>query len=123
MKKGREADARKAITKLFGPSADVEARIDIIRTELKQAEAEEGGTSQTSWLAIFSKEHRSRTFTSVLSLQSQNFSGGYFANTYQVRVFGSMVVHCAGSVDLCGLTDKICRPITLNSSGLQTLLV
>jgi uncharacterized small protein (DUF1192 family) len=85
MKKGREADARKAIIKLFGADTDVDERIEILRTELKQAEAEENGKSQTSWKAIFTKENRTRTFVSVLGLQSQNFSGGYFANTYQVR--------------------------------------
>jgi SP family general alpha glucoside:H+ symporter-like MFS transporter len=79
MKKGREADARKAIIRLFGADADVEERVAIIRNELQQAEAEGDGKSQTSWKAIFSKENRTRTFVSVLGLQSQNFSGGYFA--------------------------------------------
>jgi SP family general alpha glucoside:H+ symporter-like MFS transporter len=79
MKKGREADARKAIIKLFGADIDVEDRMQIIRVELQQAEAENGGKSQTSWKAIFSKDNRTRTFVSVLGLQVQNFSGGYFA--------------------------------------------
>jgi SP family general alpha glucoside:H+ symporter-like MFS transporter len=79
MKKGREADARKAIIKLFGADTDVEDRMQIIRVELQQAEAENGGKSQTSWKAIFSKDNRTRTFVSVLGLQVQNFSGGYFA--------------------------------------------
>ncbi|CAD0114538.1 unnamed protein product [Aureobasidium uvarum] len=78
MKKGREADARKAIIRLFGPDTNVDERIDIIRTELQQAEAEGNGKDQTSWKAIFSKENRTRTFVSVLGLQVQNFSGGYF---------------------------------------------
>lgn len=86
MKKGREEDARKAILRLYGANTDVEARIDIIRQELKQAEGESEAASQTTWKAIFSKEHRSRTFTAVLGLQSQNFSGGYYANTYLTYV-------------------------------------
>lgn len=84
MKKGREEDARKAILKLYGKNTDVEARIAIIRKELHEEEQQANGVSQTSWRAIFSKEHRARTLVAVLGLQSQNFSGGYFANTYQV---------------------------------------
>lgn len=99
MKKGREADARKAIVKLFGADADVDERIEIIKTELNQAEAEDGGKSQTSWLAIFSKDNRTRTLVSVLGLQSQNFSGGYFANTYQTYYF-----ELIGQKDPFGLT-------------------
>jgi SP family general alpha glucoside:H+ symporter-like MFS transporter len=108
MKKGREADARKAIIKLFGADTDVEERIEILRTELKQAEAEENGKSQTSWKAIFTKENRTRTFVSVLGLQSQNFSGGYFANTYQTYYF-----------ELIGQKDPFA--LTAVSSTLQLL--
>lgn len=78
MKKGREADARKAVLKLFGKNADIDSKIEKIKAELKQNEGEEAGKSQTSWRAIFSKEHRSRTFVAVLGLQSQNFSGGEY---------------------------------------------
>lgn len=101
MKKGREADARKAALKLFGPSADIDGRIDIIKQELKQTECEQTNSklSQTSWRAIFRKEHRSRTFVAVLGLQSQNFSGGYFANTYQTYYF-----ELIGQHDPFGLT-------------------
>ncbi|THZ21846.1 hypothetical protein D6C90_09472 [Aureobasidium pullulans] len=99
MKKGREADARKAILKLFGADTDVDERIEIIRVELQQAEAEANGKSQTSWKAIFSKENRTRTFVSVLGLQAQNFSGGYFANTYQTYYF-----ELIGQSDPFGLT-------------------
>ena len=86
MKKGREADARKAIICLFGPNTDVDGRIETIKHELKQSEDEEqrSAISQTSWRAIFSKEHRTRTLVAVLGLQSQNFSGGYFANTVSI---------------------------------------
>ncbi|KAH0270388.1 hypothetical protein KCU91_g8098, partial [Aureobasidium melanogenum] len=99
MKKGREADARKAILRLFGPKTDVDARIEIIRNELQQAVAEADGKDQTSWMAIFSKENRTRTFVSVLGLQVQNFSGGYFANTYQTYYF-----ELIGQSDPFGLT-------------------
>jgi SP family general alpha glucoside:H+ symporter-like MFS transporter len=99
MKKGREADARKAVLKLFGADTDVEERINIIKTELKQSDEESDGKSQTSWMAIFSKENRTRTFVSVLGLQSQNFSGGYFANTYQTYYF-----ELIGQKDPFGLT-------------------
>ncbi|KAJ5655490.1 hypothetical protein N7507_007440 [Penicillium longicatenatum] len=87
MKKGREADARKAILRLYGPKSDVEGYIQTIKLELRQLESEESAGGQTSWKSIFSKEHRSRTFVAVLGLQSQNFSGGYFANTYQTYYF------------------------------------
>ncbi|KAJ6002762.1 hypothetical protein N7451_005309 [Penicillium sp. IBT 35674x] len=87
MKKGRDADARKAILRLYGPDADVESYIQNIKLELRQLENEESAGGQTSWKSIFSKEHRSRTFVAVLGLQSQNFSGGYFANTYQTYYF------------------------------------
>ncbi|KAJ5635298.1 uncharacterized protein N7484_008611 [Penicillium longicatenatum] len=87
MKKGREADARKAILRLYGPKSDVEGYIQAIKLELRQLESEESAGGQTSWKSIFSKEHRSRTFVAVLGLQSQNFSGGYFANTYQTYYF------------------------------------
>ena len=101
MKKGREDDARKAALKLFGPNADIDARLDKIRAELKQGEDDEAHSkiSQTSWRAIFSKEHRTRTLVAVLGLQSQNFSGGYFANTYQTYYF-----ELIGQSDPFGLT-------------------
>lgn len=86
MKKGREDAARKSALKLYGADKDIDAVIEKIKEELRQLEGEENAKSQTSWRAIFSKEHRSRTFTAVLGLQSQNFSGGYFTNTYQVRI-------------------------------------
>ncbi|KAJ5556771.1 hypothetical protein N7494_000686 [Penicillium frequentans] len=87
MKKGRDDDARKAILRLYGSDADVESYIQNIKLELRQLENEETAGGQTSWKSIFSKEHRSRTFVAVLGLQSQNFSGGYFANTYQTYYF------------------------------------
>ncbi|KAJ5559965.1 hypothetical protein N7513_002364 [Penicillium frequentans] len=87
MKKGRDDDARNAILRLYGPDADVESYIQNIKLELRQLENEETAGGQTSWKSIFSKEHRSRTFVAVLGLQSQNFSGGYFANTYQTYYF------------------------------------
>ena len=99
MKKGREEDARKAVLRLFGKDTDVDFRINKIKNELKQAEGENSKFSQTSWRAIFSKEHRSRTLTAVLGLQSQNFSGGYFANTYQTYYF-----ELIGAGDPFGLT-------------------
>ena len=101
MKKGREADARKAALRLYGPDADIDARIEGIKHELKQTEdeAQISAVSQTSWKAIFSKEHRSRTLVAVLGLQSQNFSGGYFANTYQTYYF-----ELIGQADPFGLT-------------------
>lgn len=82
MKKGHEEDARKAIIKLYGQNTDVGARLATIKKELYEEEQQASGVSQTSWRAIFRKEHRARTFVAVLGLQSQNFSGGYFANTY-----------------------------------------
>ncbi|KAF4973864.1 hypothetical protein FZEAL_9182 [Fusarium zealandicum] len=87
MKKGREDDARRAISKLFGKNVDVEERLNFIRSELEVEVGETRAASQTSWKAIFSKENRSRTLVAVLGLQSQNFSGGYFANTYQTYYF------------------------------------
>ena len=102
MTKGREADARKAILRLFGANADVDGRIEIIRNELQTLEQEGGAKSQTSWRAIFSKEHRSRTFVAVLGLQSQNFSGGYFANTYQTYYF-----ELIGQTNAFGLTAYV----------------
>jgi SP family general alpha glucoside:H+ symporter-like MFS transporter len=80
MKKGREEDARKAIIRLFGKDTDVDERISIIKAELHAENAEANAVSQTSWKAIFSKAHRRRTIVAVLGLQSQNFSGGYFAS-------------------------------------------
>ncbi|KAF2757585.1 general substrate transporter [Pseudovirgaria hyperparasitica] len=88
MKKDREEDARKALVKLYGSKVDIEGRLQMIRDELKQNEAPTDGISQTSWKAIFSRENRIRTFVAVLGLQVQNFSGGYFANTYQTYYFG-----------------------------------
>jgi hypothetical protein len=108
MKKGREDDARKAITRLYGPDADIDFYIETIKTELKQTENEESAFSQTSWKSIFTKEHRSRTLVAVLGLQSQNFSGGYFANTYQTYYF-----------QLIGQADSF--QLTAISSSLQLL--
>lgn len=80
VKKGRDEDARKAIAKLYGQSVDVEERLNFIKSELEVAAGEANMAKQTSWRAIFSKEHRSRTLIAVMGLQSQNFSGGYFAS-------------------------------------------
>ena len=91
MKKGREEQARKMIVKLYGANTDVDERITIIKTELEKAESEETGQSQTSWKAIFTTDNRMRTLVSCLGLQSQNFSGGYFANTYQTYYFGEFI--------------------------------
>lgn len=89
MKKGREENARRSCLRLFGKDSDIDGRIEMMRLELKKGEdsAHDSKFSQTSWRAIFSKEHRARTFVAVLGLQSQNFSGGYFANTYQTYYF------------------------------------
>lgn len=116
MKKGREADARKAIIRLFGPDTDVDERIEIIKTELQQAEVEGAGKSSTSWKAIFSKEHRARTLVSVLGLQVQNFSGGYFANTVGVNDWYKVK-------DAMLTQPYSTRRITSNSSAKATLLV
>ncbi|VUC30176.1 unnamed protein product [Clonostachys rosea] len=99
VKKGREDDARKAIVKLYGKNEDVEDRLNFIKSELEIAAGEANMAKQTSWRAIFSKEHRSRTLVAVLGLQSQNFSGGYFANTYQTYYF-----ELIGQADPFGLT-------------------
>jgi SP family general alpha glucoside:H+ symporter-like MFS transporter len=80
VKKGREDDARKAIVKLYGKNIDVEERLNFIKSELEVIAGESNMAKQTSWRAIFSKEHRTRTLVAVLGLQSQNFSGGYFAS-------------------------------------------
>jgi MFS family permease len=80
VKKGRDDDARKAIVKLYGSDADVEERLGFIKSELEAAASEASMAEQTRWKAIFSKENRSRTLIAVLGLQSQNFSGGYFAS-------------------------------------------
>lgn len=80
MKRGREEDARRAIVKLYGKDADVKERLDFIKSELEIVAGEASLAKQTSWRAIFSKEHRARTLVAVLGLQSQNFSGGYFAS-------------------------------------------
>ena len=85
MKKGREDDARQAIVKLFGKDVDVDERLQFIRSELEVEAGEASVASQTGWKAIFSKEHRSRTLVAVLGLQSQNFSGGYFASMFFFR--------------------------------------
>ena len=76
VKKGKDDKARKAILRLYGANTDVEGRLQIIKKELHEEEQAANGISQTSWRAIFSKEHRARTFVAVLGLQSQNFSGG-----------------------------------------------
>lgn len=76
IKKGKEEKARKAIIGLYGKSADVDSILATIKKELHDDEAAFSGVSQTTWKAIFSKEHRARTFVAVLGLQSQNFSGG-----------------------------------------------
>ncbi|CAH0018760.1 unnamed protein product [Clonostachys rhizophaga] len=99
VKKGRDDDARKAIVKLYGKNEDVEERLNFIKSELEVAAGEANMAKQTSWRAIFSKEHRSRTLVAVLGLQSQNFSGGYFANTYQTYYF-----ELIGQADPFGLT-------------------
>ena len=108
MKKSREDDARKAISRLYGPGVDIGARIETIETELNQTENQDSTASQTSWKSIFTKEHRSRTLVAVLGLQCQNFSGGYFANTYQTYYF-----------QLIGQTDSF--QLTAISSSLQLL--
>lgn len=99
VKKGRDDDARKAIASLFGPREDVEERLNIIKEELRKIDGDSNTTSQTSWKALFTKEHRSRTLVAVLGLQVQNFSGGYFANTYQTYYF-----ELIGQSDSFGLT-------------------
>ncbi|KAJ5281035.1 hypothetical protein N7478_006407 [Penicillium angulare] len=108
MKKGREDDARNAIVQLYGAGADIEGYIGTIKTELKQTEDQETAANQTTWKSIFTKEHRSRTLVAVLGLQSQNFSGGYFANTYQTYYF-----------QLIGQADSF--QLTAISSSLQLL--
>lgn len=105
MKKSREDAARKAIIRLYGPDADVNARIETIKTELRQTESEESAASQTSWKSIFTKEHRSRTLVAVLGLQSQNFSGGYFANTYQTYYF--QLIGQANSFQLTAISSSL----------------
>ncbi|KAH7318050.1 general substrate transporter [Stachybotrys elegans] len=106
VKKGKEDDARKAIRRLYGENIDVEERLNFIKSELEVSAGETNMAKQTSWKAIFSKEHRSRTLVAVLGLQSQNFSGGYFANTYQTYYF-----------DLIGQSDPF--GLTAISSTLQ----
>lgn len=91
VKKGRDDDARKAIAKLYGKDADVEERLRFIKSELEVLDGEKDAASQSSWKAIFSKEHRGRTLVAVLGLQSQNFSGGYFASTY-LSVFSNTLI-------------------------------
>ncbi|KAG2184431.1 hypothetical protein INT43_000340 [Umbelopsis isabellina] len=116
MKQGEESKARVAIIKLFGPQVDVDARIEVIRAELEVGQGEKQDDSQGEkqsenaggWKEIFSKQHRTRTLTSVLALQVQNFSGGYFANTYQTYYF-----------QLIGKTDSFA--LTSISSALQFL--
>ncbi|KAH9231592.1 hypothetical protein K456DRAFT_1840614 [Colletotrichum gloeosporioides 23] len=99
VKKDRDDDARKAILKLYGKNADVEERLHFIKSELETEAGENTAASQTSWKAIFTKEHRYRTLVAVLGLQSQNLSGGYFANTYQTYYF-----ELIGQSDPFGLT-------------------
>ncbi|KAF5025507.1 hypothetical protein F66182_2412 [Fusarium sp. NRRL 66182] len=101
VKRGRDEDARKAIIKLYGQHIDVEERLDFIKSELEVAAGAANMAKQTSWSAIFSKEHRSRTLSAVMGLQSQNFSGGYFAtpDTYQTYYF-----ELIGQSDPFGLT-------------------
>lgn len=82
VKKGRDDEARRAIARLYGKDADVDARLDFIKSELEVLADESSMAKQTSWKAIFSKEHRTRTLVAVLGLQSQNFSGGYFASKF-----------------------------------------
>jgi sugar porter (SP) family MFS transporter len=108
VKKGRDEDARKAILRLYGPDTNVDDCMERIKTELRQTENDESAASQTNWMSIFSKEHRSRTLVAVLGLQSQNFSGGYFANTYQTYYF-----------QLIGQADSF--QLTAISSSLQLL--
>lgn len=108
MKQGEETKARVAIIKLFGPQVDVNARIEIIRAELEDNQGEKQSENAGGWKEIFSKQHRTRTLTSVLALQVQNFSGGYFANTYQTYYF-----------QLIGKTDSFA--LTSISSALQFL--
>ncbi|KAH8880201.1 general substrate transporter [Thozetella sp. PMI_491] len=99
MKKGREDDARRSVSRLYGQGTDVDQVIETIREELKLLEGDASAASQTTWKAIFSKEHRSRTFVAVMGLQVQNFSGGYFANTYQTYYF-----ELIGQTNAFGLT-------------------
>lgn len=114
MKKGREADARKAIIRLYGANTDVDARIEVIKSELHDADAEASGISQTSWRAIFSKEHRARTFVAVLGLQSQNFSGGYFG-------MSSLLLNSASNCSQLTRSQQTpTKPTTSNSSAKPT---
>ncbi|KAK9427138.1 general substrate transporter [Lipomyces doorenjongii] len=99
LKKNREADARKALKRLFGSQADIDARIKTIREELQQQEGESEIGGQGTWKSIFSRENRSRTLVAILGLQVQNFSGGYFANTYQTYYF-----ELIGQTNAFGLT-------------------
>ena len=125
MKKGREEEARKMVVKLFGVNTNVDERISIIKAELEKAEGEVSGQSQTSWKAIFTKENRTRTFVSCLGLQSQNFSGGYFATTYQTYYFGSCRLSLESLrdantfIELIGQTNSF--GLTAISSVLQLL--
>ncbi|KAL2802989.1 general substrate transporter [Aspergillus granulosus] len=108
IKKGRENDAGKAVLRLFGPSTDVATRITTIKQELNQIQSTETTDNPISWKTIFTKEHRFRTLVAILGLQVQNFSGGYFANTYQTYYF-----------ELIGQTDPF--RLTAISSTLQLL--
>ncbi|TDZ20968.1 Major facilitator-type transporter ecdC [Colletotrichum orbiculare MAFF 240422] len=99
VKKGRDDDARRAIVKLYGETVDVEERLGFIKSELETEAGEASAAKKTSWAAIFTKEHRWRTLVAVLGLQSQNFSGGYFANTYQ-----TYYLELVGQSDPFGLT-------------------
>lgn len=93
VKKGREEDARKAIVKLFGPQINVDERLACIHSELEVEKGEAKSASQTNWKAIFSKEHRGRTLVAVMGLQSQNFSGGYFASKHNVRNIPTITIN------------------------------
>lgn len=116
VKKGRDDDARKAIIKLYGKGEDVEERLNFIKSELEVAAGEANMAKQTSWRAIFSKEHRSRTLVAVLGLQSQNFSGGYFASMQHLGF------ECFGRNVLI-LSQTRTRLTTLSSSDRPTPLV
>ncbi|KAF4628532.1 hypothetical protein G7Y89_g9620 [Cudoniella acicularis] len=78
---------------------DIEARLAVIKQEIEMQDGEAHNASQTSWKAIFSKEHRSRTLVAVLELQSQNFSGGYFASK---ALIGGGTILCFWSIIIAG---------------------
>ena len=126
VKKGRDDDARKAIRKLYGDQIDVEDRLAFIKSELEVLAGESDMAKQTSWKAIFSKEHRTRTLVAVLGLQSQNFSGGYFASKCCTNIAAEYQDHPADSMidtyqtyyfELIGQSDPF--GLTAISSTLQ----